>query len=164
MIEVSMVADSVRRAVAAPAGRDDRTSLDTLTELANDLAGEFRLRPLLERILASAVELLDCTSGSICLIDQPAHTYRKEIDLDEGCQTGLVFSLDEGMTGCVAREGRPVIFDTYAEVPHAHIYTTESRSARAGSGVPIRLRADLIGAVIDFASTSHPVFVDEDAQ
>ena len=73
MIEVSMVADSVRRVVAVPAGRDDRTSLDTLTELANDLAGEFRLRPLLQRILASAVELLDCTSGSICLIDQAAH-------------------------------------------------------------------------------------------
>jgi signal transduction histidine kinase/DNA-binding NarL/FixJ family response regulator len=166
---VSMVADVTRSGVVpesrrAPSGRDDRTSLDTLTELANDLAGEFRLRPLLERILASAVELLDCTSGSICLIDQPAHTYRKEIDLDEGCQTGLVFSLDEGMTGCVAREGRPVIFDTYAEVPHGHIDRTESRYGRAVIGVPIRLRADLIGAVIVFASLSHPVFGDEDAE
>ena len=164
-----MVAD-VTRPGAAPesrrtsATRDDRTSLDTLTELANDLAGEFRLRPLLERILASAVELLDCTSGSICLIDQPAHTYRKEIDLDEGCQTGMVFSLDEGMTGCVAREGRPVIFDRYAEVPHGHIDPNESRYGRAVIGVPVRLRADLIGAVIVFASTSRPVFDDEDAQ
>ncbi len=165
-----MVAASVRRAVAvpdarrSPTARDDRTSLDTLTELANDLAGEFRLRPLLARILASAVELLDCRSGSICLIDQAAHSYRKEIDLDEGCQTGLVFSLDEGMTGCVAREGRPVIFDRYADVPHGHIDPNESRYERAVIGVPIRLRTDLIGAVIVFASTSHPVFDREDAQ
>ena len=164
-----MVADVTRSGAMPESGRaaatrDDRTSLDTLTELANDLAGEFRLRPLLQRILASAVELLDCTSGSICLIDQAAHSYRKEIDLDEGCQTGLVFSLDEGMTGCVAREGRPVIFDTYAEVPHGHIDPTESRYGRAVIGVPIRLRADLIGAVIVFASTNHPVFLDEDAQ
>ena len=164
-----MVADNVQRTIivpesgVAPAGRD-RTSLDTLTELANDLAGEFRLRPLLERILASAVELLDCTSGSICLIDQAAHSYRKEIDLDEGCQTGLVFSLDEGMTGCVAREGRPVIFDRYAEVPYGHIDPDESRYGRAVIGVPIRRRADLIGAVIVFASITHPVFDAEDAQ
>ena len=148
----------------APSRRDDRTSLDTLTELANDLAGEFRLRPLLERILVSAVELLDCTSGSICLIDQAAHTYRKEIDLDEGCQTGLVFSLDEGMTGCVAREGRPVIFDRYADVPNGHIDPTEQRYERAVIGVPIRRRNDLIGAVIVFASASHPLFDGEDAQ
>jgi two-component system, NarL family, nitrate/nitrite sensor histidine kinase NarX len=170
MIEVGMVAESVRRAVVVPPApqlppaRDDRTSLDTLTELANDLAGEFRLRPLLARILASAVELLDCRSGSICLIDQAAHTYRKEIDLDEGCQTGVVFSLDEGMTGCVAREGRPVIFDRYADVPYGHIDPDESRYERAVIGVPIRLRTDLIGAVIVFASTTHPVFDREDAQ
>jgi two-component system, NarL family, nitrate/nitrite sensor histidine kinase NarX len=170
MIEVGMVAESVRRAVVVPPApqlppaRDDRTSLDTLTELANDLAGEFRLRPLLARILASAVELLDCRSGSICLIDQAAHTYRKEIDLDEGCQTGVVFSLDEGMTGCVAREGRPVIFDRYADVPYGHIDPDESRYERAVIGVPVRLRTDLIGAVIVFASTTHPVFDREDAQ
>lgn len=164
-----MVADMTRAGVVpddrrVSGARDDRTSLDTLTELANDLAGEFRLRPLLERILVSAVELLDCTSGSICLIDQPAHTYRKEIDLDEGCQTGLVFSLDEGMTGCVAREGRPVIFDRYADVPNGHIDPTEKRYGRAVIGVPILRRNDLIGAVIVFASASHPRFDGEDAQ
>jgi signal transduction histidine kinase/DNA-binding NarL/FixJ family response regulator len=159
-----MVAENVQRVVHLPDNRRDRTSLDTLTELANDLAGEFRLRPLLERILASAVELLDCTSGSICLIDQAAHSYRKEIDLDEGCQTGMVFSLDEGMTGCVARAGQPVIFDRYADVPHGHVDPTESRYSRAVIGVPIRLRTDLIGAIVVFASLGHPVFDDEDAQ
>ncbi len=153
-----------RNVVPLPDNRRDRTSLDTLTELANDLAGEFRLRPLLERILASAVELIGCTSGSICLIDQAAHSYRKEIDLDEGCQTGMVFSLDEGMTGCVARAGRPVIFDRYAEVPHGHVDPAESRYSRAVIGVPIRLRTDLIGAIIVFASMNHPLFDDEDAQ
>ncbi|HRA76966.1 MAG TPA: hypothetical protein PLE12_12105, partial [Propionicimonas sp.] len=60
----------------------ERASVDVLAEVANDLAGEFRLQPLLERILRSAVELLGCRSGSLCLIDQVSHTYRKEIDLD----------------------------------------------------------------------------------
>ena len=145
-------------------GRSDPTSLDTLTMLANDLAGEFRLRPLLKRILASTVGLLNCTSGSICLIDRAAHNYRKEIDLDEGCQAGMVFSLDEGMTGCVARQGVPVIFERYSEVRRGHIDPTESRYDGAVIGVPIRLGADLIGAVVVFASTSHPLFDSEDSR
>ena len=55
----------------------ERASVDVLAEVANDLAGEFRLQPLLGRILRSAVELLGCRSGSLCLIDQVSHTYRK---------------------------------------------------------------------------------------
>ncbi|OIQ89466.1 transcriptional regulatory protein DevR (DosR) [mine drainage metagenome] len=148
----------------ASRARTEPATLDTLTALANDLAGEFRLRPLLERILASAVELLDCASGSICLIDQAAHNYRKEIDLDQGCQTGMVFSLDEGMTGCVARRGGPVIFERYSEVDRGHVDPTDSRYHGAVIGVPIRLGADLIGAVIVFASTSHPQFDVEDGR
>ena len=69
---------------------------DALAAVAEDLAGEFRLEPLLERILRSAVDLLGCRSGSLTLIDAAAHTYLKRIDLEEGCQTGQVFSLDDG--------------------------------------------------------------------
>ena len=82
----------------AEPGRRER-SLDTLTALAQALAGEFRLQPLLERILRSAVELLLSASGSLCLVDEQSHTYHKEIDLDAGCETGRPLSLDEGMTG-----------------------------------------------------------------
>ena len=42
----------------AEPGRRER-SLDTLTALAQALAGEFRLQPLLERILRSAVRVPD---------------------------------------------------------------------------------------------------------
>ena len=35
----------------------DLASLDTLSRVANDLAGEFRLEPLLELILRSSVTL-----------------------------------------------------------------------------------------------------------
>ena len=137
---------------------------DVLAAVANDLAGEFRLQPLLERILRSAVELLGCRSGSLCLIDQVSHTYRKEIDLDEGCQAGMVFSLEEGVTGAVARAGKPVTFDQYAQVRNGHIRPDENRFRRAVIGVPIRLRTDLIGACIVFAASDSRRFDDADAQ
>ena len=142
----------------------ERASVDVLAEVANDLAGEFRLQPLLERILRSAVELLGCRSGSLCLIDQVSHTYRKEIDLDAGCQAGTVFSLDEGCTGAVARSGKPVIFEHYSEVPAGHIRPDEDRYHRVVIGVPILLRRNLIGACIVFAAGDDQRFDAADAQ
>lgn len=143
----------------------ERASVDdALAEVANDLAGEFRLQPLLERILRSAVELLGCRSGSLCLIDQVSQTYRKEIDLDEGCQAGRVFSLEEGCTGAVARAGKPVVFEQYAQVRNGHIRPDEPRYRRAVIGVPILLRTRLIGACIVFAATDERRFDDADAQ
>lgn len=143
----------------------ERASIDdALAAVANDLAGEFRLQPLLERILRSAVELLDCRSGSLCLIDQVSHTYRKEIDLDEGCQAGMVFSLEEGCTGAVARAGKPVIFERYGLVRHGHIRPDEPRFHRAVIGVPITLRTGLIGSCIVFAATDEQRFDAADAQ
>jgi len=143
----------------------ERASVDdALAAVANDLAGEFRLQPLLEKILRSAVELLGCRSGSLCLIDQVSHTYRKEIDLDEGCQTGMVFSLEEGCTGAVARAGKPVIFERYGQVRHGHIRPDEPRYGRAVIGVPITVRTSMIGACIVFAATDEQRFGAADAQ
>src|ERR1700722_18225936 len=40
----------------------------SLIAVAEDLAGEFSLRPLLERILRRCTELLGCDAGSICSV------------------------------------------------------------------------------------------------
>src|SRR3984957_3906546 len=72
-----------------------------LIAVAEDLAGEFSLRPLLERILRRGTELLECDAGSICSVDEAAGTYRKEADIGVACQSGRVFPLTEGMTGAV---------------------------------------------------------------
>lgn len=144
--------------------RERASVVDALAAVANDLAGEFRLQPLLERILRSAVELLGCRSGSLCLIDAVSHTYRKEIDLDEGCQAGMVFSLEEGCTGAVARAGKPVVFERYSLIGKGHIKPDEPRFHRAVIGVPIMVRTNLIGACIVFAATDEQRFDAMDAQ
>ena len=77
-----------------------------LIAVAEDLAGEFSLRPLLERILRRCTELLGCDAGSICSVDEAAGTYRKEADIGVACQSGQVFPLTEGMTGAVVRAAR----------------------------------------------------------
>ena len=136
---------------------------DALAAVAEDLAGEFRLQPLLERILRSAVDLLGCRSGSLCLIDTAAHTYLKQIDLEEGCQTGQVFPLDEGVTGAVAKAGKPVVFDSYSQVGRGHIAPHEPRYRRAVIGAPILRRGVPIGSLVVFAGTDGQRFGQADA-
>jgi len=134
-----------------------------LAELAGDLAGEFALGPLLDRILINAVTLLDCSSGSVCTIDENARLYRKEVDLHVGCRSGEVFPLDEGVTGAVARAGSAVVFGSYSAVPGGHIRADDDRYSRAVLGVPIRFRSALIGAFILFGDDDRQ-FTDDDAQ
>ena len=142
----------------------DLASLDTLSRVANDLAGEFRLEPLLELILRSSVTLLGCESGSLCLVEPHTHTYRKQINVQAGCQAGRVFPLEEGVTGAVARAGRPVTFRHYADVPGGHVSADSPLYNRAVIGVPIRLRSDLLGSLVVFAPDDEYCFGDADAQ
>ena len=138
--------------------------LAALALLANDLAGEFALEPLLHRILRNAVELLHCHSGSICTIDADARSYRKEVDLDVGCRSGEVFPLDEGVTGAVVRTGGAVGFDHYSSVPGGHIKPGDLRYSRAVIGVPIRLGRTIVGAFVVFGDVPARSFDDDDVQ
>src|SRR6202035_2922227 len=109
LVSASAIAPEPRRQASAAATSPASTSAGAraaaraagLIAIAEDLAGEFSLRPLLERILRRCTELLDCHAGSICSVDEAAGTYRKEADIGVACQSGRVFPLTEGMTGAV---------------------------------------------------------------
>ena len=93
-------------ATDGPRAVGEREPTAALTAVVEDLAGELSLRPLLERILRRSTELLGCDAGSICLVDEAAGVYRKEADIGIACQSGMVFPLNEGVTGAiVARTG-----------------------------------------------------------
>ncbi|HEY1484481.1 MAG TPA: hypothetical protein VGF84_00170, partial [Micromonosporaceae bacterium] len=87
--------------------------VEALNAVAEDLAGELMLRPLLERILLRCTELMGCDAGSVSSVDEAAGTYRKEADIGVRCQSGRVFSLAEGMTGEIVRRRGPIWFDRY---------------------------------------------------
>jgi hypothetical protein len=62
-------------------GSNDATDATTLrhqmleiSDLVRDLAGEFELEPLLEKVISKALGLLGYTSGSISLVDERAGT------------------------------------------------------------------------------------------
>jgi signal transduction histidine kinase/DNA-binding NarL/FixJ family response regulator len=135
-----------------------------LIAVAEDLAGEFSLRPLLERILRRCTELLDCHAGSICSVDEAAGTYRKEADIGVACQSGQVFPLTEGMTGAVVARRAPVWFARYDEVPGGHVAAQERATLRGVIGVPLEWRGRVIGACIVFSRDERRVFGPDDAE
>jgi signal transduction histidine kinase/DNA-binding NarL/FixJ family response regulator len=120
-------------------------------DLAEDLAGAFELRPLLERILLRSVELLRGDAGSICSVDEGRGVYRKEADIGVACQSGRVFPLSEGMTGAVVRAREPVQFADYRAVPGGHVAAEDRATLRGVVGVPIFWRGAVVGACVVFS-------------
>jgi signal transduction histidine kinase/DNA-binding NarL/FixJ family response regulator len=154
-----------RRATGPPPGADGAAARAAgLIAVAEDLAGEFSLRPLLERILLRCTELLSCTAGSICSVDEAAGTYRKEADIGVACQSGQVFPLTEGMTGAVVARRAPVWFDRYDQVRGGHVKAADRATLRGVIGVPLEWRGRIIGACVVFSRDERRVFGPEDAE
>jgi signal transduction histidine kinase/DNA-binding NarL/FixJ family response regulator len=135
-----------------------------LIAVAEDLAGEFSLRPLLERILRRCTELLGCHAGSVCSVDEAAGTYRKEADIGVACQSGQVFPLTEGMTGAVVARRAPVWFARYDEVHGGHVAAAERATLRGVIGVPLEWRGRVIGVCIVFSRDERRVFGPDDSE
>jgi len=139
-----------------------RDQLQALAGVVEDLAGQFELRPLLERILRHAADLLGCASGSICTVDERAGTYRKEVDLGVACRSGDEFPLTEGVTGEILRAGGAVTFAEYAQVRGGHIDLSDRADLHATIGVPIRWAGAVIGACIVFSRDPDRRFEEAD--
>ncbi|MBG6183047.1 signal transduction histidine kinase/DNA-binding NarL/FixJ family response regulator [Arthrobacter sp. CAN_A214] len=140
-----------------------RSELDRITELAGDLAGQFELVPLLERVLGHAVALLGCESGSISIVHETEGYYRKEVDQGVGCHEGQTFPLTEGLTGEIVKQRGTVILDRYASVPTGHIHPSDLRWGSAVIGVPISWDGAIIGTFAIFSNGPGRAFTAAEA-
>ena len=135
-----------------------------LIAVAEELAGEFSLRPLLEQILRRCTELLGCDAGSISSVDEAAGVYRKEADIGVACNSGAVYPLTEGMTGAVVARRSPLWFARYDDVPGGHVAPESRATLRGVIGVPLEWRGRIIGACIVFSRDERRTFGPADAE
>lgn len=140
-----------------------RQQLLAISDVVRDLAGEFQLEPLLEKIISRSLDLSGYSSGSISLVDEGAGTYTKKVDSGVVCQAGLTFPLSEGITGAVVRARQPVIFEAYNQVPGGHIAHDDPRWDCAVMGVPLARNDTIIGSLVMFGATPGEAFSDDDA-
>lgn len=162
-----MISDSVPILSDLTTREIDVTSsrhLRAIAASAADLAGQFELQPLLERILRHTTRLLECESGSVCLVDEAAGTYTKRVDFGVGCQEGATFSLDQGVTGEVVRTRSAVILHSYAMIQAGHIASDDPRSQCAVIGVPIWWGDRIVGSCVIFSDQPGRLFTTTDSQ
>lgn len=133
-----------------------------LAEMVEELAGEFYTQPLLRRILTYSIRLLQADAGSVSIVNQERGVYHKAVDIGIGCRSGQVFPLNEGMTGVVVAQGRPVAFSDYAQVPGGHLGAEDGDSVRGVIGVPIVWHNAIVGVFVLFSRDPKRQFTEED--
>jgi signal transduction histidine kinase/DNA-binding NarL/FixJ family response regulator len=159
-----VVAVSPTARTAPPERGSAWATAHAITAVAEDLAGEFSLRPLLERILRRCTELLGCDAGSVASVDEAAGTYTKEADIGIRCQSGQVFPLTEGMTGEVVARRGPVWFRRYEDVHGGHVLPQDRAALRGVIGVPLEWRGSIIGVCVVFSRDESRSFGPADAE
>jgi signal transduction histidine kinase/DNA-binding NarL/FixJ family response regulator len=156
--------DPTMTRIGGQVGNDVAARAAGLIAIAEELAGEFSLRPLLEQILRRCTELLGCDAGSICSVDEAAGVYRKEADIGVACNSGAVYPLTEGMTGAVVARRAPLWFARYEDVPGGHVAAESRATLRGVIGVPLEWRGRIIGVCIVFSRDDRRTFGRADAE
>ena len=116
---------------------------ESLREVIESISSELELRPLLQRILRHACELMDADVGSIGLYDPDARVM--EIAAAHGLPDGELGRRQgphEGLAGLVMERREPVVLQSYGTVPNP-VYPELGHHAVVA--VPILWRERLLG-------------------
>jgi signal transduction histidine kinase len=116
---------------------------ESLREVIESISSELELRPLLQRIVRRACELLDADDGSIGLYEED--TSVMEIAAAHGLPEGELGRRqgpDEGLAGLMITRRQPVVLESYASVPNP-VYPELGHHAVVA--VPILWRERLLG-------------------
>ncbi|MFN7142039.1 MAG: GAF domain-containing protein, partial [Limisphaerales bacterium] len=135
--------------------------LNLLYQVSNTIHSTLEPQEALELILREAVRIMRATSGSIALLNP--NTGYLEIEASTGLPktaARLKLRINEGVTGWVAREGKPARVGNVTSDPRYVMLRPEVRSELA---VPLRLHGETRG-VINVDSTREEAFTAEDQQ
>lgn len=142
--------------------------LYVIQEVAQTLTSELSLEPLLRKILASAVEVMNSSAGSLLLLDEFADELVFAVIEGGGGDNlkGVRFPCDKGIAGWVATHHKPVIVNDvskddryYQEVAQAFDYPLTSLLC-----VPMISRKRLIGVLQVLQSAPDRYFKELDQQ
>lgn len=116
--------------------RQRNTELDRLLRLMRELNDAADPNVVLERVLHTAVELTNSTSGTLVFVDasQRELVIRASAGLPRDIAKSLKLKIGQGVTGWVAREGKSARID---DVRSDERYIAASKDIRSELAVPI---------------------------
>jgi len=125
--------------------------LATLNELARQLSSTLELDPLLNHILDSAVEILNCEAGSLLLVDEQTNemVFTATAGPVAGELLGRRIPAGTGVVGKAASERQPLIINDIAQSPEWFSKPDEETGFHTRSllVVPLLVKDVIIGVV-----------------
>jgi signal transduction histidine kinase len=134
---------------------------ELLARVSNVINSSLNPRTVLNLVLREAVSIMRASSGSIVLIDP--HTQLLEIEVSIGLTRKakqLKLAIGQGVTGYVAKTGRPLRVPDVRADPH---YVPVRKTTRSELAVPLVVEDSLIG-VLNVDSTRLDAFGPEDEE
>jgi len=140
--------------------------LATLNVVAQVITSTLDLEPLLQRVLESAVGILDCEAGSLFLLDEETNDSILKVAVGPVARDiiGLRVPAGRGVVGSAAEKGEPVIVNNTANDPRWFQKPDQKTGfvSRAMMAVPLRIKERTIGVVEVINKRSGAPFTDDD--
>ncbi|TAK21494.1 MAG: GAF domain-containing protein [Chloroflexota bacterium] len=140
----------------------DLKHLNSLREVVESVSAELDLRPLLDKVVRHAVQLMGADGGTVSLIHP--HTGEARLNSLYGLPSDLLDTIvppDTGLVGQVLATRAPVSVDRYFDLPRPHEHPSLA-TVRAGVAVPIWWQDALIGVFALFTRDPERRFVQTD--
>ncbi|MGE5188465.1 MAG: GAF domain-containing protein [Gemmatimonadota bacterium] len=136
--------------------------LEAIFEVSKALNQEHAPSVLFQLIVDRATALMGATSGSMILVDRESGVLRIEAEcgLGEEVKERMRLRIGEGITGCVARDGEPILVPDVREEPR---YVEANPDVRSEMAVPVKWGNDVVG-VINLDHQHAGAFAEEDLE
>jgi signal transduction histidine kinase len=143
-------------------------ALHVLHEVAGTLTSELNLEPLLHKILAAAVEVMNASAGSLILLDELTDELVFAVIEGGGGENlkGVRMARDKGIAGWVATHRKPLIVDDVHKDDRYYQSIAQTFEFKVTSllCVPMISRNKLIGVIQVLQSAPDRYFGDLDQQ
>ena len=145
--------------------RRDQRQMSKLLSLLEGLSSELDLKTLLQKIVVSAVELLNADSGAIGLVDEERRVVRHQAlhNVPEAL-LNVDFREGVGISGQVYALKRPVIVRDYGNTVKIPIDDPRMRRIKASLSVPIWWQGRMIGVFTISSDQPDHVFGERDLE
>jgi signal transduction histidine kinase len=150
IVTLSMhTAAAIENARLFEATRHSLSELAALQATALDISSRLGLPDLLQRLVERASHMVEASGGVIYLLNKEDNSLRAAVSsVPWADYSGRVVVVGQGVTGQVARTGKPFFVNDYWAWPQrSPNYQPERDLLRAAAGVPLKAEGEVVGVL-----------------
>ncbi|RPJ52296.1 MAG: GAF domain-containing protein, partial [Chloroflexi bacterium] len=142
--------------------------LTTLNEVTRQLTSTLETEPLLQSILQSAVDILNCQAGSLLLVDENTDelVFRSVVSPVASDLIGKRMPADRGVAGKAVKTGQPIIVNDVSHFPEWFSKPDKDTgfSTHALLVIPLKIKDRVIGVIEVINKKDSTIFSKDDQE